>query len=93
MDADGQYQWKITHHPPNEVTAGNIKVVRKGAVVYYLFAEYGTDEYELFDEKVIGSEDVHLLKFVACANDRQAGSDVFLEKLEIRAEELPDLVK
>lgn len=90
VDAHGQYQWKITHHPPNEVTAGKIKVVRKGTVVYYLFAEYGTDDFHLLDEQVISAEDVHLLKFVACANDLQAGSDLVLERLEIRAEELPD---
>lgn len=90
VDAHGQYQWKINHHPPNEVTAGKIKVVRKGTVVYYLFAEYGTDDFHLLDEKVISAEDVHLLKFVACANDVQAGSDLVLERLEIRAEELPD---
>jgi len=90
VDQGGTYQWKIAHQPPNDAAAGKFKLVRKGAVVYYLFAEYGTDDYELFDEKVITAEDVHFLKFAAVASDRQAGSDVFLEKLEIRAAELPD---
>lgn len=93
VDLDEKYQWKITHHPPNQVAAGKIKVVRKGATVYYLFAEYGTDQYDLFDEKVVGTEDVNLLKFVVCANDRQAGSEVTLEELSIRAEQLPGLEK
>jgi Tol biopolymer transport system component len=73
--------------------AGKFKVVRKGSVVHYLFAEYGTDDYEQLDEKVINAEEIHFLKFAAVASDRQAGSEVVLEKLEIRAEELPDLVK
>ncbi|MBI3861585.1 MAG: PD40 domain-containing protein [Planctomycetia bacterium] len=93
VDLDGQYHWKIAHHPPNEIAAGKIKIVRKGSVVYYLFAEYGTDEYNLFDEKVITDADVQLLKLEACAKDRQAGSDLILDELEIRAEELPGIVK
>jgi Tol biopolymer transport system component len=93
VDIDGQYQWKITHHPPNEVAAGKIKVVRKGATVYYLFAEYGTDEYDLFDEKVISDADIQLLKLEACAKDRQAGSELILDELEVRAEHLPGIVK
>jgi hypothetical protein len=92
VDLDGQYQWKITHHPPNEVAAGKIKVVRKGSVVYYMFAEYGTDEYNLFDEKVISDADIQLLKLEACAKDRQAGSELILDELEIRAEQLPGIV-
>jgi hypothetical protein len=93
VDHNGKYHWKVTHCPPNEVAAGKIKVVRKGATVYYLFAEYGTDEYDLFDEKVISAEDARLLEFMACANDQQAGSEVILEALDLRAEELPRLVK
>jgi len=93
VDSAGKYEWQIAHHPPNEVAAGKIRVVRKGNVVYYLFAEYGTDDYQLFDERVISAEDVQLLKFVACANDRQAGSELLLEELEIRAAELPGLAK
>lgn len=87
---DGRYKWNNQHAQPNDVVAGKLKVVRKKSMVYYLFANHDSEDYQLLDEKLISDADIQRLKFVVCAKDTPSGSDVILEQLSIRAESLPE---
>ncbi|OYV86184.1 MAG: hypothetical protein B7Z73_12210 [Planctomycetia bacterium 21-64-5] len=66
--------------------AGKLKIVRSGPMIYFLFGEYGSDDYRLLSEERAGDADALRVKVYARAFSKESGVDVVLEKLSIRAE-------
>ncbi len=69
---------------PVAAAAGQLKMVRKGHIVYYLFAERDSDDYRLLHEHPAGEADARI-ELLAQAITRACGTGVLLEKLSIRA--------
>ena len=66
--------------------SGKLKIVRSGPMIYFLFGEYGSDDYRLLSEERAGDADALRVKVYARAFSKQSGVDVVLEELSIRAE-------
>lgn len=71
---------------PLAAAAGKLKIVRKGPVIYYLFADHDSDDYRLLSERPFSDADAVRTHFYARAFSKESGVDVVLEKLSIRAE-------
>ncbi|HVC99334.1 MAG TPA: DUF1583 domain-containing protein [Pirellulales bacterium] len=68
-----------------ECSSGGFKFVRKGTVLYYLFAA-DDGELVLYDERIVGRSDVKSCQIFALAFDRQSEADVVLKRFSVRAE-------
>ena len=80
-----QTQGRMNGHPTKALSA-RFKIVRKEATLYYLAADYGSNEYRLLDECPVATDDAKLLEFTARAVEQASGSEVILDQLSIRAE-------
>jgi hypothetical protein len=76
---------------PLTATAGKLKIVRKGPIVYYLFAEHDSDDYQLFDEHPASEVDAANAGVYARAFSKASASEVVIEKMSVRAESFPNL--
>ncbi|HJT31031.1 MAG TPA: DUF1583 domain-containing protein, partial [Pirellulales bacterium] len=74
----------VSHSQP--AVSGTFKFVRKGPVLYYLFAAGDSDEFLLWDEAPIGTADINSVEFIARAFSPPCAVDVMLEQMSIRAE-------
>ncbi len=70
---------------PAPSAAGKLKLVRKGPVAYYLFAE-NSDDFRLISEQLVGEADVLRAQIYGRAFSKDSGVEVILEQLSIRAE-------
>lgn len=71
---------------PTPAAAGRLKIVRKGPMAYYLFAEHDSDDYRLISEHLVGEADAVRSQVYARAFSPASGVEVVLEQLSIRAE-------
>ena len=84
---------KRLHTPMKQApldSIGRLRVVRRGSTVYLLFARKGAQEFELLDQKIIGTDDVRprgvQLTTHTSGNGRE--TEVVWNRLEISAKEI-----
>jgi hypothetical protein len=71
---------------PISATAGKLKIVRRGPMIYYLFAEHDSDDYRLLFEYLVGQADALRALVSARTFGKESGVEVVLEGLSVRAE-------
>ena len=76
----------VIQSQPTPAAAGKRRIVRKGPVAYYLFAERDSDDYRLISEHLVGEADAVRAQVYARAFSPESGVEVVLEQLSIRAE-------
>ncbi|HVX15288.1 MAG TPA: DUF1583 domain-containing protein [Pirellulales bacterium] len=86
FDAPGKHDRPLqVAMSPIAAAAGKLKLVRKGHMVYSLFAEQDSDDYRLLHEHPAGEADARV-ELLAQAFTQACGTDMLLERLSIRAE-------
>jgi hypothetical protein len=74
---------------PSEAKSGKLRLVRKGAMLHYSYAEGASDEFQELLVSQFGAEDIGEIFFVANNNTNLTPVDVRLLSLEIRRPEPP----
>jgi hypothetical protein len=67
-----------------------MRIIRRGEVMSFLFAEEGSDDFQLLNEFATGSKDIKSVVIRAAASDQVAGVQVFWRSMSIRAREFLD---
>ncbi len=65
--------------------SGRMRLVRRGAALYCLTAETGSDNFRLVAHRPIGTGDTHYIAIQADASDQAAGAEFLLKNMSIRA--------
>ncbi|MEZ6091680.1 MAG: DUF1583 domain-containing protein [Pirellulaceae bacterium] len=81
----GQRQFNYPAVPPEESTAGRLRFVRRGEVLYYLYAENDSSHFRLIHKEKVGTADVRpgSLRLVVETN-REGLTEVVWKSIEIR---------
>ncbi|MFM9962148.1 MAG: DUF1583 domain-containing protein [Planctomycetaceae bacterium] len=74
----------ISEFPP----AGRLRLQRKGAVIYYLIAAPGSENFRLITHRPCGTQDIKYLAINADASDTPSGSEFVVKNLSIRASKI-----
>ncbi len=68
--------------------SGRMRLVRRGAVLYCLTAETGSDKFRLVAHRPIGTSDTHYIAIQADASDTTSGAEFVVKNLSIRANKI-----
>lgn len=70
-----------------------LKIVRRGAIAYYLVAAHDSHDYRLLEQRNVGTQPVEKVEFLTRAFGKEQGSEAVLEELIIRSQHPLELSK
>ncbi|MFV0443068.1 MAG: DUF1583 domain-containing protein [Planctomycetaceae bacterium] len=81
---DGQMRYD-TIAEPQLPAAGRLRLVRRGGVIYGLFAEPGSDVFRHVGSALAGADNVRRVEFVISASDQDSTIDTVVKQLTVQS--------